>query len=171
MTYEIEAVKTHVYKIFKELKDIYNKNDFKFGAVFYRDKISTKGDEDEFFPLTNDIKDLEKKISKVRVSGGGVDRAEDWVRGYELASKKMNWRKGIKLIIHICDEGAHGEKFTNGDPFNEEGEKLISQIKECVEKNINIIGFKIGEIPEKSFEKIKEIYNEHKMIDKDYGHL
>jgi len=124
--------------------------------------------------LTSDIKDLEKKISQVHVSGGGGgDGAEDWAGGYELALKNMNWRNGIKLIIHICDDGAHGEQFTPKDPFFEEGEKLISEIKECVEQNINIIGFKIGKAPEKSFEKIKEIYNnyynDYKMEHKDNG--
>ena len=76
-----------------------------------------------------------------------------------MALKNMKWREGIKLIIHICDDGAHGEQFTPNDPFFEEGEKLISEIKECVRRNINIIGFKISEHPEKSFEKIREIYN------------
>ena len=107
--------------------------------------------------MTSDIKDLEKKISQVHVSGGGGDGAEDWAGGYELALKNMNWRNGIKLIIHICDDGAHGEQFTPKDPFFEEGEKLISEIKECVEQNINIIWFKIGKYPEKSFKKIIHI--------------
>jgi len=174
MDYEINAAKEHVFTIFKELKDKNKEKNFQFGAVFYRDKVYTSTrkyrdkvyartrkyrapDKDDFFPLTSDIKDLEKKISQVHDSGGGGDGAEDWAGGYELALKNMNWRNGIKLIIHICDDGAHGEQFTQGDPFFEEGEKLISEIKECVEQNINIIGFKIGECPKKSFEKIKEI--------------
>ena len=36
----------------------------------------------------------------------------------------MNWRKGIKLIIHIADAGAHGEEFIKGDKFINEGPKL-----------------------------------------------
>ena len=40
-------------------------------------------------------------------------------------------------------------------------------------KNINIIGFKFGKAPEKSFEKIKEIcdnyYNDYKSTNKDNG--
>ena len=147
MGYEIDAAKKHVFTIFKELQNKNRENNFQFGAVFYRDKVYTRTrkywvpDKDEYFPLTSDIKDLEKKISQVHVSGGGGDGAEDWAGGYELALKNMNWRNGIKLIIHICDDGAHGEQFTQGDPFFEEGEKLISEIKECVEQNINIIGF------------------------------
>ena len=87
--------------------------------------------------MTSDIKNLENKISKVYVSGGGGDGAEDWTGGYVLALNNMNWRKGIKLIIHICDDDDHGQQFTPGDPFFTEGEKLISEIKECVNKNIN----------------------------------
>ena len=112
-------------------------------------------------------------MKKVEVNGGGGDGAEDWAGGYEMSLKNMKWREGIKLIIHICDDGAHGEQFTPKDPFFEEGEKLISEIKECVRRNINIIGFKIGEYPEKSIEKMKEIYNnyynEYKMTNKDNG--
>ena len=178
MGYEINAVKKYVFKIFNELKEKYKENNFQFGAVFYRDKVISKSrgynrDEDEFYPLTSDIKDLENKISKVNVTGGGGDGAEDWAGGYELALNNMNWRKGIKLIIHICDDGAHGEQFTPGDPFFAEGEKLISEIKECVNQNINIIGFKIGKAPEESYKKIKEIYNDYyndyKMTNKDNG--
>ena len=135
MTYEIEAVKTHVYKIFKELKGKYKENNFQFGAVFYRDKVISRSrgynrneDEDELYPLTSNVEDLEKKISNVEPWGGGGDGAEDWAGGYELALNNMNWRKGIKLIIHICDDGAHGEQFTPGDPFFAEGEKSISEI-------------------------------------------
>ena len=79
--------------------------------------------------MTKDIKHFPNKISKVKAKGGGGDGAEDSAGGYELALKKMNWRKGIKLIINICDDGAHGEQFTKGDPFYEEREKLISEIQ------------------------------------------
>jgi hypothetical protein len=58
------------------------------------------------------MEDLKNKISTIRAYGGGGDGAEDWVGGYELALNKMDWRKGIKLIIHIADDGAHGEEFT-----------------------------------------------------------
>ena len=166
MSYEIKAAKEHVFKIYNELKENYEENDFQFGAVFYRDNVYNRKngyrvDINECFPLTKDIKDLEEKISRVTTKGGGGDGAEDWAGGYELALKNMKWRNGIKLIIHICDDGAHGEQFTPKDPFFEEGEKLISYIKECVEKNINIIGFKIGKEPETSYEKIKKIYNDY----------
>ena len=180
MRREIKAAEDYVIKIFKELKEKYKENEFQFGAVFYRDKVYTKTrsnwrspDEDEYYPLTDKIEELQSNISKVKATGGGGDGAEDWAGGYELALNNMKWRNGIKLIIHICDDGAHGTQFTENDPFYDEGEKLIREIKECVEKNINIIGLKIDKRPEKSFEKIKEIYenyyNEYKLTNKDYG--
>ena len=52
--------------------------------MFYRDKVYTRTrkyrdpNKDEYFPLTSDIKDLEKKISQVHVNRGRGDGAEDW---------------------------------------------------------------------------------------------
>ena len=81
----------------------------------------------------------------------------------------MKWKDdGIKLIIHIADAGAHGTEFSEGDNHPEQGKLLPPKIKDCVERNINIIGFKINSEPKQSFEKISELYNEYKM-NKDNG--
>ena len=169
MGHEIRAAKEYVIQIFKELTEKYKDYNFQFGSVFYRDKVYDKRYIDEYFPLTNDMEDLKNKISTIRAYGGGGDGAEDWVGGYELTLNNMNWRKGIKLIIHIADDGAHGEEFTKGDKHSKEGIKLTSLIKECAQKDINIIGFKIGKAPNQSFEKITEIYNEYRFSNKDNG--
>ena len=169
MGYEIKAVKEYVIQIFKKLTEKYKDYNIQFGSVFYRDKVYNKKYIDEYFPLTNDMEYLRNKISNIRPYGGGGDGAEDWVGGYELALNKMDWRKGIKLIIHIADDGAHGEEFTKGDKHSEEGIKLTSLNQECAKKNINIIGFKINEEPAQSFETITEIYNNHKMSNMDNG--
>jgi broad-specificity NMP kinase len=83
----------------------------------------------------------------------------------------MKWRNGMKLIIHIADAGAHGTEFSSGDNYPGEGPKLEKLIKECVDKDINIIGFKTDEDAEQSFEKMSEIYNQYKMSgqNKDKG--
>lgn len=44
---------------------------------------------------------------------------------------------------------------------------LWSLIENCVKKNTNIIGFKIGEEPKQSFDKIYELYNDFKMKNKN----
>ena len=168
---EIEAANQKVKNILDELNTKFKDLNlsFNFGAVFYRDKIDSKDDKNDYFPLTDDIEKLKKKISSMEAEGGG-DTPEDWVEGYNLALNNMGWRKnGIRLIIHIADAGAHGIDFTEGDNYPEQGPLLYPLIKKCVEENINIIGFKIGEEPEQSFEKIKEIYDEHKLSVKDNG--
>ena len=162
---EIAAAKDNVFKIFEELTKNYEdyKYSFRFGSVFYRDKIDKKSDKDEYFQFTNNIKELEKNIGTVKAYGGG-DGPEDWVGGYDIALNKMDWSKnGIKLIIHIADAGAHGTEFSKGDKHPEQVELLYHKIEECVKRNINIIGFKISSHPKQSFEKISEIYNDYKM--------
>ena len=118
--------------LFKELKEKYVDYNFLFGG-FYRDKIDCKGEKNEYFPLTNDMEDLKNKISTIKEDGGG-DVPEDWVEGYKIALNNMNWRKGIKLIIHITDAGAHGEKFSKGDKHPEQGPLLCPLIKESTKK-------------------------------------
>ena len=164
MDQEIEAANNNVIGILKNLKEKFKEKNFnfKFGAIFYRDKVDSIGDKDDYFPLTDDMEHLKKNISTIEAYGGG-DGPEDWVGGYDLALNKIKWRNGSKLIIHIADAGAHGVEFSEGDIHPDEGSKLIPLIQKCVEKGINIIGFKIDNEPEQSFEKIKEIYNDYKI--------
>ena len=171
MGFEINAAKENVVEIFGQLKKNYKDYDFRFGSVFYRDKIdkpNDKKEEPEFFEFTDDMEGLKEKISKVKAYGGG-DGPEDWVVGYDLALNKMKWRNGIKLIIHIADAGAHGKEFSEGDKHEDQGPLLPPKIEECVKQNINIIGFKISNYPKKSFDKISEIYNDFKMKNGDNG--
>jgi len=87
-----------------------------------------------------------------------------------MAINNMGWRDGaMKLIIHFADAGAHREEFSKGDKYPKEGPELTKLIKECVDKNINIIGFKVDEDAEQSFEKMSEIYNQYNMSVKDNG--
>ena len=165
---EIKAAKENVIKIFNKLKKNYKDYNFRFGSVFYRDKIDVKEEKDEYFQLTDDMKELEKNIGTVKAYGGG-DGPEDWVGGYEIALNNMKWRNGIQLIIHIADAGAHGTEFSEGDRHPEQGKLLPPKIEECVKRNINIIGFKISKYPKKSFDKISEIYNDYKLKNKDFG--
>jgi energy-coupling factor transporter ATP-binding protein EcfA2 len=165
---EIKAANAHVIKIFNKLKEKYKDYKFQFGAVFYRDQIDSKTDKNEYFPLTDDMNELKNNISKIEPYGG-KDIPEDWVVGYKIALNDIKWRNGIKLIIHIADAGAHGVEYSKNDKYPDEGPKLTEYIQECAKKNINIIGFKIGEEPGQSFEKMSEIYNKYKIEQKDDG--
>ena len=160
---EIRAAKDNVIKIFEKLTESNKGYNFRFGSVFYRDKIDSPSDKDEYFQFTDNMKDLQEKIGKVVATGGG-DLPEDWVGGYEIALNDMKWREnGIKLIIHIADAGAHGIRFTKrDDKHDEEAKKLPPKIEECVRRNINIIGFKISDEPKRSFDEISKIYNNFK---------
>ena len=163
---EINAAKEQVINILKELQGKYPAINFNFGAIFYRDKIDSPSDKNDFFPLTDNMETLKSQISTVSAYGGG-DGPEDWVEGYKLATNNISWREGTRLIIHIADAGAHGTEFSSGDRHPEQGPLLPPYIKKCADKKIKIIGFKIGSSPSKSFDKIKQIYEEHKAIIKD----
>ena len=114
------------------------------------------------------MENLKSQIATVRAYGGG-DGPEDWVEGYKLATNNIAWREGTKLIIHIADDGAHGTEFSSGDGHPEQGPLLPPYIKKCVDKNIKIIGFKIGSSPENSFKKIKQIYDDYNLTSKNNG--
>ena len=106
---EIKAAKENVIDIFKKLTESNKGYNFRFGSVFYRDKIDCPNDKDEYFQFTDNMIDLKEKIGTIKADGGG-DTPEDWVGGYEIALNDMKWREnGIKLIIHIADAGAHGK--------------------------------------------------------------
>ncbi len=170
MGHEIIAAKDNVIKIFEKLTESNKGYNFRFGSVFYRDKIDEPSDKDEYFQFTDNMKDLQEKIGKVKAKGGG-DLPEDWVGGYEIALNNMKWREdGIKLIIHIADAGAHGTRFTERDKkHNDQGELLPPKIEECVKRNINIIGCKISNEPKKSFNEISKIYNNFKKDNYKYN--
>lgn len=97
-----------------------------------------KRNESGFFQLTNNMENLRQYISTINPQGGW-GHGGDWVEGYEFALNKIKWREGLRLIIHIADDGAHGEEFTKRDPLPKEGPKLINLIKKAVEKNINMV--------------------------------
>ena len=92
---EIKSANNYAIQIFEELKNKYKDFYFSFEAPFYRDKIDWGKDKNEYFPLTDNMKDLNNKISKIEPYMGG-DLLVDWVDGYNLELNNMNWRNGIK---------------------------------------------------------------------------
>lgn len=102
--------------------------------------------------VINVLKELQSKYPTINL----IFRA---IEGYKLATNNISWREGSKLIIHIADAGAHGVDFSDGDKHLEQGPLLPPYIKKCVDKNIKIIGFRIGSSLVKSFNKLKQIYD------------
>ena len=158
MVESIESVKTYCVEIANILKNQMMLYDFKFGAVFYRDPIDSDGDKNDYYNFTSDTVSLQNFVEGMGAYGG-KDTPEDWVGGYKIAINNMSWRSGNRLIIHIADAGAHGTEYTSGDNYPSEGPKLDNYLRECSNRNITIVAFKIGSEPEKSFNRSKMIYN------------
>ena len=159
----------------KEILDKLNENsklknyDIKFGGVFYRDPVDSSDDKNEYQPL-GDVENLKNKMNSIDAIGGG-DEPEDWVGGYQLAldKNKMNWRmKSIKIIIHIADAGAHGERFSSNDKYNEYENPLVNLIQQCAREKISILGYQIGSSPQQSFSECKSIYDLAKSKDGNF---
>jgi len=156
MSGSIESVKNYCVQIANILKNQMMSYDFKFGHVFYRGPIDSKEDTNEYYNLTSDTISLQNFVKTISAKGGG-DIPEDWVGGYDLALKKLSWRSGNRLIIHIADAGAHGTEYTSGDKYSSEGPKLDKYIKKCSDNKITIVAFKIGSEPEKSFSRCQSL--------------
>ena len=129
----ITAAKEESQNLAKHLRKLYPEKMFNYGYIFYRDPIDSKSDIHELIDFTDDVNSLPKKIEKIIAYGGG-DAPEDWVGAYKISNKKVSWRKGIRMIIHLADAGAHGKLFTKYDKYPDEEEKLVKELIECAEK-------------------------------------
>ena len=107
----IRAAKDETENISKELRNLYPEYSFKYGYIFYRDPIDSHIDIHEIIDLTDQVNTIPEQIKKIKATGGG-DLPEDWVGAYKLVNEKINWRNGIKVIIHLADAGAYGNEFT-----------------------------------------------------------
>ncbi len=149
----INSVKKYAISIAEKLNKELNNFDIKYGAVYYQDPLTEKGEKTTSIDFTQDLNAFKDFISKQRADGGG-DIPEDWVSAYEEA-KKLSWRDGIKLIIHIADAGAHGPDYSAKDKYTDEQPKLDNLAKEfCLMDNLYIKGFTIGKRSTVSFERM-----------------
>jgi len=157
MSQYIIAAKEETKNISAQLRKLYPEKMFKYGYIFYRDPIDSKGDQHEVIDLTDDVNSLSEKIGKISATGGG-DEPEDWVGAYKLANEKITWRNGTKVIMHLADAGAHGKLFTSYDKYPEEESKLIAELEKCAQKGIKIFGYTIKEECHQSFNECSKIY-------------
>ena len=153
----ITAAKEESQNISKELRMEYPEKNFYYGYIFYRDPIDSKEDIHELIDLSDDVNSLPEKIGRIKATGGR-DIPEDWAGAYELVNKKISWRKGTKIIIHLADAGAHGKLFTKYDKYPKEEGKLIKELEKCALKGIKIFGYIIEEDCRNSFEECSKIY-------------
>ena len=153
----IQAAKDETENISKELRKLYPEYNFQYGYIFYRDPIDSPSDIHEIIDLTDQVNTLPERISKIKANGGG-DIPEDWVGAYKIANEKINWRNGLKVIIHLADAGAHGREFTLYDKYPLESDKLKKELLKCSKNEIKIFGFIITEDARNSFDKCQNYY-------------
>ena len=157
MSSYINAAKDETENISKELRNLYPEYHFQYGYIFYRDPIDSNEDQHEIIDLTDQVNSLPEQIKKIRAYGGG-DLPEDWVGAFKLVNEKINWRNGVRVIIHLADAGAHGKEFTLSDKYPEESEKLKNELLKCCEKGIKVFGYVITEDARNSFNQCQNLF-------------
>ena len=167
ITYSMNKYKELIFsieEINKELKEIYN--DVEIGYVLYKDFKSKKDNKLKLgqshiivIKPSSDLINI-KDNSKFKFDGG-EDYAEDWANPlYEVSKLELKGRENI--IIHLCDSGAHGFKFSDYCRKNEQEKFLVEALKLCNKSKIKIIGIILNNYAKKSFLECKKIYKENK---------
>jgi hypothetical protein len=155
----IRPISEFYIKISKEIKKKLPKYNIKFGSILYADPVDVPSEENKFYDLTDDIISFQETIKNINILYGG-DGAEDWVGAYSIAINNINWRNGIKILIHITDAGAHGKIFSQYDEHEAESEKLNYLIRQCAKQNFNIFGLYVRENALNSFNVFKKKFHE-----------
>ena len=89
----------------------------------------------------------------------GYDYAEDWANAYyEISQLHLDYDNYQNIIIHFCDSGAHGKRFSDYDYKNEQENLLIEALNFCALKKFKIIGLLYNEFARKSFLACAKIY-------------
>ena len=74
----ITAAKEESKNISEELRKLFPEMMFKYGYIFYRDPIDSKGDIHEIIDLTDNVNSLPEKIGAIRATGGGIYQKIGW---------------------------------------------------------------------------------------------
>lgn len=104
----IQAAKQHLLKMLSTLGAI-NGLDWQIGLVEYRDHPPQDNSfVKRTYPLTSDLKKMEKAINGLAATGGG-DGPEAVYDGVQAACKEMPWRKhSCRFVILVGDAPPHG---------------------------------------------------------------
>lgn len=121
-TYSMKKNKDIIYSL-KNINDTL-KSQFKniqFGFVLYKDFYFEPSSLEQYqshikvYPPSK-VSFINDEINFI----GGYDYAEDWANAYyEISQLKLNYNYQ-NIIIHFCDSGAHGEKFSDYDHKNKQ---------------------------------------------------
>ena len=159
---EVKTASNLVIQNMVNLEKLHPDIDFKFGLIYYNDPVDVSTDFNDYLQLTKDINKIRNFCDKWKTQDGG-DTAEDWAGGYKIALYYIYWRNGKKIIVHICDAPAHGEKYSKKEGDNHKDKiyenELDNLMKNCAEKNIEIVGMYRNIAAKECFLECKKIYN------------
>ncbi|MBD3406400.1 MAG: VWA domain-containing protein [Candidatus Lokiarchaeota archaeon] len=120
---DISAVKDSLFdivdKIVRKTEDL----EFRFGIVSYRDHPpQDRSYVTKVFDFTDDIKEVHKKISKLKPSEGG-DTPEAVADGIHDARTKLSWGvDAYKVLLLVGDAPPHGSRYNSlGDDYFSRG--------------------------------------------------
>ena len=159
-TYSMKKNKDIIYSIKNindSLKSFYK--NIQFGFVLYKDffieqfTLKLNQSHIKVYPISEETF-INEEINFI----GGYDYAEDWANAYyEISQLKFN-EKYENIIIHFCDSGAHGKRFSDYDSKNKQENLLIQALNYCSEKGFKIIGLLYNEFSRKSFLACAKLY-------------
>lgn len=110
--------------------------DMQVGVVQYRDHPPQDRLVSQSFPLTSDLKKIQKVINKLSANGGG-DGPEAVFAGIVAACETLEWRKHSRRIAVLVGDapphgvGAPGDAFARGCPSGETIESTTAKVEEA----------------------------------------
>ena len=157
-----------IIKSFKSINDSLKKEyqNIQFGFILYKDfdipqdSLELNQGHIKVYPPSKDSF-LKDKI----IFEGGNDFAEDWANAYYELSQLVLDEKYQNIVIHFCDAGAHGHKFSYYDDKNNQEKLLIQALNKCAKKNFKIIGLLYNDFSRKSFLTCAKLYEGYYKIE------
>lgn len=141
-----------------DISKYYQNMNFLYGYIFYRDLLNPESEKNEIIDLNDNLIYIQERLEKMEAYGED-NQIEDWATAYNLVNNKINWRKGIKFLIHMTNLGAHGILTTEDDQNPEEDlDKILDELDICAKNDIKIFGYFNHEYSEQSFKDCKEYY-------------
>jgi hypothetical protein len=159
----IHEAKTKIHEIINSNRNQYPFADFEIALVAYRDH----GDDIRFRIV--DFSDPERIVDTLRnvQAEGGQDEAEDIAGALERTTNLTWGPSDVRLLFHIADAPAHGEKFhtinvsdnySQGDP---DGKDPCDSLVTLAELNVEYTFVRINKTTDKMTTLFHEIYTQN----------
>ncbi len=127
MDYSMEAVKRQLDHFLNNVRLRYPDSVIKVSLVGYRDI----DDEKPFVikDFTTNPSDISAIIEMEKGEGGG-DIPED-VRGALMEVRKLSWSSDRRILVHITDAPAHGNRYHSLDVYDKHSHQLVPGDESC----------------------------------------